>query len=70
MRIRLEQKKCIGCGSCPALDPENFRMVKSKAEIVDGKEEDEVWEKETETTNDTKDAVDSCPTQCIHLEKE
>lgn len=70
MKIILEEKKCIGCGSCAALDSKNFIMTEdnSKAHLVEGKKDSEdVWEKETDITDDTKDATDSCPVVCIHL---
>jgi len=73
MKIILEEKKCIGCGSCAALDPKNFKMTEdnSKAHLVEGNVDDEkVWSKETEITDDTKDATDSCPVMCIHLKED
>ncbi len=71
MKIILEQNKCIGCGACAALDEKNFKMNKSKAELVDSKEnQDKIFEKTAEDTTDTQDATDSCPVQCIILKKD
>ena len=72
MKVILEQKKCIGCGSCAALDPKNFKMKddNSKADLIDGKEgSDLVFEKEAEYDSDLQDGTDSCPVNCIHLNK-
>ena len=68
-KIILEEKKCIGCGSCAALDPKNFVMTEdnSKAHLTDAKKEDDTWEKDADVTDDTQDATDSCPVICIHL---
>jgi len=71
MKIILEQKKCIGCGACAALDPKNFEMKESKAILTDSKkDENDVYEKEAEITNDAQDATDSCPVQCIEIKKD
>ena len=73
MKIILEQKKCIGCGACAALDPKNFKMKEdnSKADLTDSKkDENDVFEKDLqEITNDAQDATDSCPVQCIEIKK-
>ena len=73
MKVILEQKKCIGCGACSALDPKNFKMKddNSKADLLDSEETDElVFEKDVEYTNDLQDGTDSCPVQCIILKKD
>jgi len=69
MKIILDQPKCIGCGACAALDPKNFEMKGDKAILTDSKEKDNIYEKETEITNDAQDATDSCPVQCIEIKK-
>ncbi len=74
MKIVLEQKKCIGCGACAALDPAHFKMKpdNSKAELLkpNRKNADDVFEEDVqEITTDSQDATDSCPVQCILLEK-
>ena len=71
-KIVLDEKKCIGCGSCAALDTVNFVMTSdnSKAHLVKGKVKDLIWEKDAEITGDTEDATDSCPVMCIDLKKD
>lgn len=62
MKLTIDQKKCIGCGSCAAICPEYFRMnSKGKSELIkkDAKE----------ISKELKDAADSCPVQCIKIEK-
>ena len=68
----LDERKCIGCGSCSALDNVNFVMTSdnSKAHLVSGNKTNDVWEKEAEITGDTEDASDSCPVMCINLKKD
>ena len=60
MKLTLDQKKCIGCGSCTAVCPKYFKMgTKGKAEVIKSSIDKE--------TPELKDAIDSCPVQCISL---
>lgn len=60
-KINLDQDKCIGCNTCPLLNPEVFEMdttiykakVKSQPKTVD---------------EATQSAIDSCPVQAISVE--
>jgi len=73
MKIVLDKQKCIGCGSCAALDPENFVMVESnaKAELVKpDKVENDIYEKKAEITSDCQDATDSCPVIRIEIKED
>jgi len=73
MKIVLEKEKCIGCGSCAALDPVNFKMVDNndKAELVEpDKVENDIYEKKAEITSDCQDATDSCPVICIEIKED
>ncbi len=58
MNACVDQITCIGCGMCPGIAPEVFRMGESqKAEAyapVDGGNKDSVQE-----------AIDSCPVSAI-----
>jgi len=58
MRIVIDEPKCIGCGTCPALAPKSFKMndETNKAEAINPPGDDE---------NTVKMAVDSCPTGAI-----
>ena len=62
-RPYIEEEECIACGSCEELCPEVFRLNESLgfAQVVnpDGASEDQIQE-----------AIDACPTQCIHWEGE
>ena len=57
-KINLDQNKCIGCNTCPLLNPEVFEMdttiykakVKSQPKSLD---------------EATQNAIDSCPVQAI-----
>lgn len=70
MKLILDQKKCISCGSCEAVCPKQFKLVSGKATIVNGKENNKVFEKEMEVSSDIQDAIDSCPVQCIEIKEE
>ena len=62
-RPYIEEEECIACGSCEELCPEVFRLNESLgfAQVVnpEGASEDQIQE-----------AMDACPTQCIHWEGE
>lgn len=61
IKIKHEREKCIGCGACVSICPENWIMAsdnKSKPKKT--------------TLNDmscNQEAADACPTKCIHIEK-
>lgn len=60
-KIIVDQDKCIGCNTCPLINPEVFEMdtttykakVKSQPKSVD---------------QATQSAIDSCPVQAISVE--
>lgn len=62
-KVVLDQNKCIGCNTCPLLDPEVFEMdttiykakVKSQPKTI---------------TPATQTAVDSCPVGAISIEEQ
>ncbi|MDD4106339.1 MAG: ferredoxin [Candidatus Shapirobacteria bacterium] len=60
-KIIIDQDKCIGCNTCPLLNPDVFEMDTStyKAKV-----------KAQPTTIDemTQNAIDSCPVQAISSE--
>ncbi len=60
-KIVQEHEKCIGCGACASVCPENWVMAsngKAKAKKTT------ISEKEFKCN---KAAEDSCPVQCIHV---
>lgn len=57
MKITIDEKKCIGCGTCTVLAPKTFRLKDDgKAEVMTppGDEEEKI-----------KEAVDSCAVNAI-----
>ncbi|MFZ0052639.1 MAG: ferredoxin [Desulfobaccales bacterium] len=60
--VYIDEEECIGCGSCMEIRPEVFQMKESeeKAEVIkpEGGPEDLIQE-----------AMDTCPTSCIHWEE-
>ena len=61
-KISLDQNKCIGCNTCPMMDPETFEMDTStyKAKV----------KKQPETiTDNVKSAIEACPVAAITIEE-
>lgn len=60
-KIIQEREKCIGCGTCVALCPDNWEMKSdNKASLK---------KTEVEDIGCNQRAADSCPVQCIKIEK-
>ena len=62
-KVVLDQNKCIGCNTCPLIDPATFEMdntiFKAKVKV------------QPETITDTiKTAVSSCPVGAISIVEE
>jgi len=69
MRITINKPKCIGCGTCVSLCPKYFEMGEDgKSHLKDSKS-NEGDELEIKEVSCARDAVDSCPVRCIHIEK-
>lgn len=62
-KIFLDQNKCIGCNTCPLMDPETFEM---DTEIYKAK----IKQQPTEITDAVKSAVAACPVGAISIEEE
>ena len=62
-KIILDQNKCIGCNTCPLLDPEVFEMdtaiYKAKVKV-----------QPTEISESTQNAISSCPVGAISIVEE
>ncbi len=58
-KIKIDKKKCIGCGSCESICPESFFLEKGKANVKKEKKEKITCEEE---------AKNSCPTGAISIE--
>jgi ferredoxin len=60
-KLRVDKKKCIGCGSCAAIAPKSFKMDEDgKSEALDPAGDDE------ETI---ANAIDCCPVDAIEWEE-
>ncbi len=59
-KVVVDKEKCIGCGTCPALCPNVFKMDE------DGKAT--VYNEQGDTPENIKMAADSCPVQAIIIE--
>ena len=67
-----DMENCIGCGSCAALDPENWKMQPNgKSSLKDSKEIDtELFEKEFSELDKNLETARSCPVNVIHIKKD
>ena len=62
-KVIVDQNKCIGCNTCPLIDPETFEMdtttykakVKKQPEVI---------------TENIKTAISSCPVGAISITEE
>ena len=62
-KVVLDQNICIGCNTCPLIDPDTFEMDQStyKAKV----------KKQPENTTETiKVAISSCPVHAISIVEE
>lgn len=57
MNLVVDQEKCIGCGACVAISPENFDFNDEGLSKVISKE----------ITDTTRDAVEACPVYAIEI---
>jgi len=73
MKIIHEKSKCIGCGACSSLCPEHFEMGEDNKVFLKGSKliegQNDKQEKEIEDIGCAKEAVDSCPVQCIEIKE-
>lgn len=62
-KVVLDQNKCIGCNTCPLLDPEVFEMDTAiyKAKIKNQPEK---------ISDTTQNAINSCPVGAISTSEE
>lgn len=61
MKIKVDQDKCIGCGTCEALCPGCFEVIEGKSQV-----------KECDSgcgDYDLKEVAESCPTDAISIEE-
>lgn len=72
MKIIHEREKCIGCGTCVAICPKHWEMGDDgKSDLIgcSVNPENKNQEKEVSDVECNQEAADSCPVQCIHIEK-
>lgn len=55
-KVILDQDKCIGCGACVAIDPENFDFEDRLSKVINDT-----------ATPTAKDAEEACPTGAITI---
>ena len=68
-KIKLEREKCIGCGSCAAVCPKYFELIDDGKSHIKDANKQEVEELEVEKIECAESVAESCPSQCIHVQK-
>lgn len=61
VKINLDQNKCIGCNTCPMMDPEHFEMDTTIYKAHVKKQPEKV-------TDAVQSAIDACPVGAISVE--
>ena len=61
-KISLDQNKCIGCNTCPIMDPETFEMDTTIYKAKVKKQPEEI-------TDTIKSAIEACPVGAITIEQ-
>ena len=61
IKIKFVRADCIGCGTCVAICPENWKMEEGKAKPI---------KTELDEIGNNQAAADACPVNCIHIIKE
>ena len=57
-KIFLDRDKCIGCGACVALCPDNFEMSGNKVNVYNN-----------ESNENAVKAADNCPVNAINIKE-
>jgi ferredoxin len=69
-KIIFERDKCIGCGTCSVICPVFWEVGDDgRANLKEGVEADDNFEKEVEDLECNIEAAQSCPVQCIHIKE-
>lgn len=71
-KIIQEREKCIGCGSCAALCPKYWKMNEDgKSDLLNSQKNIKTgnYELELRKIICNQEAADSCPVQCVKIEK-
>lgn len=62
-KIVVDQEKCIGCNTCPLIDPETFEMDSNTYKAI-------VKTQPGSITENVKTAIASCPVNAISIVEE
>ena len=70
-KIIIDHQRCVGCGTCEALCSKFFEMGEDRKSHLKGpgkKVSGFFEEMEVDDIGCAREAVESCPTQAIHVE--
>lgn len=71
VKIIHDKETCIGCGACAAVCADSWEMADDgKSNLKEGKAEGSNFVKEIDDEGCNLSAAQSCPVNCIHLEKD
>ena len=61
-KVKVDKERCIGCGSCVSVCPENFRFREGKADVI----KEIITQKEYDKN---LEASELCPVNAISIEE-
>jgi ferredoxin len=64
IKIIQDQDKCIGCGACVGVCPDNWQMT-----TVNGMTKSKPKKTQVKDIGCNQEAADVCPVKCIKIEK-
>jgi len=67
MLIKIDQLKCIGCGTCSALCPIHFELGNDNKAILKQSVVPQKDQLEAEDIGCAREAAECCPAQCIEI---
>jgi ferredoxin len=71
VKIIHDRNICIGCGACAAVCPEFWEMASDgKSKLKGAKNNNGTYMLELSDMKCNMDAAQSCPVNCIHIEKD
>lgn len=66
-KLKIDREICIGCGSCVAICPKYFELSEDGKSSIKGS--NGANELEVEKIECAESAAETCPVQCIYIEK-
>jgi len=72
IEVTHEVNKCIGCGSCAAIEPKHWAMKGDKSHLKNSKSDGNgnfISKLKDEDYNEILESAQTCPVDCIKIKK-